>query len=222
MPFNVQSLRQIIKTGEQDIEIELDEQLPPVGVERALNIAFSGAVRDVYDHQTWIADQVVPSPRSDDQTIIDTANAEGVIRKAATYATGKAVFKGSQPIPINTEMQARNGNGYHVITASAPGNGVQTVTIQADDVGASGNLDAAAQLTLVSPFLASRAPAWWTPTASPAAPILNPLASCLTGCCFANATRRWAVLSMITSSGRAKWLGCPVPGRGMPGTAAGR
>lgn len=152
MPFNVQSLRQIIKTGEQDIEIELDEQLPPVGVERALNIAFSGAVRDVYDHQTWIADQVVPSPRSDDQTIIDTANAEGVIRKAATYATGKAVFKGSQPIPLNTEMQARNGNGYHVITASAPVNGVQTVTIQADDVGASGNLDAAAQLTLVSPI----------------------------------------------------------------------
>ncbi|WP_273974855.1 baseplate J/gp47 family protein, partial [Serratia ureilytica] len=152
MPFNVQSLRQIIKTGEQDIEIELDEQLPPVGVERAINIAFSGAVRDVYDHQTWIADQVVPSPRSDDQTIIDTANAEGVIRKAATYATGKAIFKGSQPIPLNTEMQARNGNGYHVITASAPTNGVQTVTIQADDVGASGNLDADAQLTLVSPI----------------------------------------------------------------------
>ncbi len=152
MPFNVPTLRQLIKTGEQDIEIELDEKLPPVGVERALNTSFSGAVRDVYDYQSWIADQVVPSPKSDDQTIIDTASTEGVIRKAATYATGKAVFKGSQPIPLNTEMQARNGNGYHVITASAPANGVQTVTIQADDVGASGNLDADAQLTLVSPI----------------------------------------------------------------------
>lgn len=152
MPFNVPTLRQLIKTGEQDIEIELDEKLPPVGVERALNTSFSGAVRDVYDYQSWIADQVVPSPKSDDQTIIDTASTEGVIRKAATYATGKAVFKGSQPIPLNTEMQARNGNGYHVITASAPVNGVQTVTIQADDVGASGNLDADAQLTLVSPI----------------------------------------------------------------------
>ncbi|NMT24662.1 baseplate J/gp47 family protein [Serratia marcescens] len=152
MPFNVPTLRQLIKTGEQDIEIELDEKLPPVGVERALNTSFSGAVRDVYDFQSWIADQVVPSPKSDDQTIIDTASTEGVIRKAATYATGKAVFKGSQPIPLNTEMQARNGNGYHVITASAPANGVQTVTIQADDVGASGNLDADAQLTLVSPI----------------------------------------------------------------------
>ncbi|HEJ7192125.1 baseplate J/gp47 family protein [Serratia marcescens] len=152
MPFNVPTLRQLIKTGEQDIEIELDEKLPPVGVERALNTSFSGAVRDVYDYQSWIADQVVPSPKSDDQTIIDTASTEGVIRKAATYATGKAVFKGSQPIPLNTEMLARNGNGYHVITASAPANGVQTVTIQADDVGASGNLDADAQLTLVSPI----------------------------------------------------------------------
>ncbi|MGP2862214.1 baseplate J/gp47 family protein [Serratia bockelmannii] len=152
MPFNVPTLRQLIKTGEQDIEIELDEKLPPVGVERALNTSFSGAVRDVYDYQSWIADQVVPSPKSDDQTIIDTASTEGVIRKAATYAVGNAIFKGTQPIPLNTEMQARNGNGYHVITASAPVNGVQNITIQADDVGASGNLDADAQLTLVSPI----------------------------------------------------------------------
>lgn len=152
MPFNVPTLRQLIKTGEQDIEIELDEKLPPIGVERALNISFSGALRDVYDYQSWIADQVVPSWKSDDQTIIDTASSEGVIRKAATYSVGKAIFKGTQPIPLNTEMQARDGNGYHVITAAAPVNGVQTITVQADDVGASGNLEADAQLTLVSPI----------------------------------------------------------------------
>nr|WP_213680129.1 baseplate J/gp47 family protein [Serratia marcescens] len=152
MPFNVQSLRQLIKTGEQDIEIELGEKLPPVGVERALNVAFSGAVRDVYDYQTWIADQVVPSLKSDDQTIIDTASSEGVIRKAATYTSGNATFKGTKPIPLNTEMQARNGHGYHVIKANAPVNGAQTITVQADDVGAASNLDAGEQLTLISPI----------------------------------------------------------------------
>ncbi|HBY9795022.1 TPA: baseplate J/gp47 family protein [Klebsiella pneumoniae] len=152
MPFNVPTLRQLIKTGEQDIEIGLDEKLPPMGVERALNTSFSSAVRDVYDYQSWIADQIVPSVKSDDQTIIDTANTEGVIRKAASYATGLVTFKGSRPIPLNTEMQFSNDAGYHVIKAGAPVNSIQTVTVQADDVGASGNLDAGSELTLVSPI----------------------------------------------------------------------
>lgn len=152
MPFNVQTVRQLIKTGEQDIEIELGTKLPPMGVERALNISFSGAVRDVYDYQSWIAAQIVPSLDSDDQTIIDTASQEGVIRKAATYSIGNAIFKGSNPLPLNTEMQSRAGYGYHVIKSVSTVNSVQTVTVQADDVGAASNLDADTALTLVSPI----------------------------------------------------------------------
>ncbi|HEN3494034.1 TPA: phage baseplate protein, partial [Yersinia enterocolitica] len=67
MPFNVPTIRQLINTGAQDIQIELDEQLPIVGVERALNIAVSGSIRDLYDYQSWIVAQIIPSPNSDDQ-----------------------------------------------------------------------------------------------------------------------------------------------------------
>ncbi|HFV9293898.1 TPA: baseplate J/gp47 family protein [Serratia fonticola] len=152
MPFNIPTTRQIIRTGIQDLEVELDQSLPIVGVERALNTAFSGAVRDVYDYQSWIAAQIVPTPRSDDQTIIDTANNEGVIRKLATYTTCSVKFKGSNPIPLDTEMQSRNGFGYHVTQAGTPLNNVQTVTIQANEAGAATILEAGDQLTLVSPL----------------------------------------------------------------------
>lgn len=75
--FNVPTLRQLIRAGIQDLEIELDQELPIVGVERALNTAFSGALRDVYDYQTWIKNQIIPSEQSADETIIDTARYEG-------------------------------------------------------------------------------------------------------------------------------------------------
>ncbi|TYF27677.1 phage baseplate protein, partial [Klebsiella pneumoniae] len=66
--FNVPTLRQLIRAGIQDLEIELDQELPIFGVERALNTAFSGALRDVYDYQTWIKNQIIPSEQSADET----------------------------------------------------------------------------------------------------------------------------------------------------------
>ncbi|MDU4244654.1 MAG: hypothetical protein E7I00_03745, partial [Varibaculum cambriense] len=96
MPYNVPALRKLITDGEKDIAFELGlQRLPPVGVEKALNTSFSNQVRDLYDHQSWIKDQIIPSVKSDDETIIETAASEGVIRKQATFATGPAVFKGN-------------------------------------------------------------------------------------------------------------------------------
>lgn len=48
MPFDIPALRKLISDGEKDIAIELGLQtLPPVGVEKALNVAFSSQVRDL-------------------------------------------------------------------------------------------------------------------------------------------------------------------------------
>lgn len=99
MPYNVPALRKLITDGEKDIAFELGlQRLPPVGVEKALNTSFSNQVRDLYDHQSWIKDQIIPSVKSDDETIIETAASEGVIRKQATFATGPAVFKGEYTV----------------------------------------------------------------------------------------------------------------------------
>ncbi|MCZ6928671.1 phage baseplate protein [Serratia marcescens] len=152
MAFNVPTTRQIIRTGIQDLEVELDQQIPIVGVERALNIAFSGALRDIYDYQSWIVNQIIPSDKSDDETIIDTARNEGVIRKSAAYASGPVVFTATSPVPLDTSMQTQDGVSYHVIATESPSGGQVRVTVQADEVGTSGNLASGDVLTLVSPI----------------------------------------------------------------------
>lgn len=152
MPFNVPALRKIIADGKKDIEIELNiPSLPPVGVENAINISVSSQVRDIYDHQGWIADQIIPSPKSDDQTIIDTATSEGVIRKLATFAVGPVTFTSAAALPVDTEMQTSSGSVYKVLSSSQPVNSVITVQVQAEDEGGDGNLPTGDVMTLLSP-----------------------------------------------------------------------
>ncbi|NBJ36629.1 phage baseplate protein [Serratia fonticola] len=151
MSFNIPTTRQIIRTGIQDLEVELDQSLPIVGVERALNTAFSGALRDVYDYQTWIVNQIIPSDKSDDQTIIDTARNEGVIRKPAAFASGPVIFTGTNTVPLDTEMQTQDGVRYHVTATETPAGGKIRVTVQADEVGTTGNLKGGEPVTLISP-----------------------------------------------------------------------
>ncbi len=153
MPYNVPTLRKLIADGERDIEIELNiPLLPPVGVEKAINVSVSSQVRDLYDHQSWIADQIIPSPKSDDQTIIDTAASEGVIRKQPTFATGPVTFTSAAALPVDTEMQTAGGIVYHVVSSSQPVAGAVTVQVQADEAGVAGNLPAGEVLTLLSPL----------------------------------------------------------------------
>ncbi|EIQ36437.1 hypothetical protein SB96558_5511, partial [Shigella boydii 965-58] len=64
MPYEIPTLGKLIADGEKDIAYELGlQKLPPVSVEQALNVSFSSQVRDLYDHQSWIKDQIIPSPR---------------------------------------------------------------------------------------------------------------------------------------------------------------
>ncbi|WP_353613016.1 baseplate J/gp47 family protein [Mangrovibacter phragmitis] len=152
MPFNIPTLKKIISDGKKDIVIELDiPELPPVGVENAINISVSSQVRDLYDHQSWIADQIIPSPDSDDQTIIDTAASEGVIRKQTSFATGPVEFTSSAALELDTSMQTTSGVVYHITASSEPVDGVITVQVQADEAGVDGNLSSGEILTLLSP-----------------------------------------------------------------------
>lgn len=152
MPFDIPALRKLISDGEKDIAIELGLQtLPPVGVEKALNVAFSSQVRDLYDHQSWIKDQIIPSVKADDDTIIEIAASEGVIRKQATFSSGPVTFPGQAGIPEDTEMQTSSGALYRVIASGQPQNGQVAVTVQASDAGVAGNLAEGEAMTLLSP-----------------------------------------------------------------------
>lgn len=207
MPYNVPALRKLITDGEKDIAFELGlQKLPPVGVEKALNTSFSNQVRDLYDHQSWIKDQIIPSVKSDDETIIETAASEGVIRKQATFATGPAVFKGATPLPEDAEMQTAAGVVYTVTASGVPVDGVMTVTIQASDAGASGNLPEGESLTLLSPVPGVESIGLTGTGASPVVRTLSQFLNYLTDFCSVNEIPPLVGLYMTMSSGREKWL----------------
>ena len=150
MPFNVPTLRQLIESGLIDIESSLDTVLPKFGIEQALNAAVSGSVRDLYDYQSWIVRQVIPSSESENQTIIDTARYEGVIQKLASNASGPVAFSGSVPIPVDTMMTHADGRLYRVTLSDAPSGGSVMVEIEANETGEAGNIASGGALTLVS------------------------------------------------------------------------
>ncbi|RAJ06413.1 baseplate J/gp47 family protein [Aeromonas salmonicida] len=151
MPYNVPTLRQIIASGELDLESSLGTVLPKFSIEQALNIAVSAGIRDAYDHQTWIVRQIIPTTESDDQTIIELAQFEGVIRKQATYAVGPATLSGNVPAPVGTVLQHKDGRQYAVTSSASPSSGTVAVQVQATAVGAAGNLIPGEELTLVTP-----------------------------------------------------------------------
>lgn len=153
MPYEIPTLGKLIADGEKDIAYELGlQKLPPVSIEQALNVSFSSQVRDLYDHQSWIKDQIIPSTTSDDETIIKTATYEGVIRKQATFASGPVTFTSQSPIPAETRMQSDTNQVYQVLTSGEVQDGEVTVIVQAEEAGVAGNLAASAVLTLLSPL----------------------------------------------------------------------
>jgi len=151
MPYSVPTLRQLIASGRLDLEASLGTVLGKFGIELALNSAVSGALRDVYDHQIWIVRQIIPTTESDDQTIIDAATYEGVIRKQATYALGPATLTGDVPAPVGTVLMHKDGREYAVTASDGPSGGSVLVTVQAVEAGAAGNLAAGEPLSLVTP-----------------------------------------------------------------------
>lgn len=150
MPYSTPTLRQLIETGLIDIETSLDQLLPKFGIEQALNVAVSGSVRDLYDYQTWIVRQIIPSTESEGQTIIDTARYEGVIQKLASNASGSVSFSGNAPIPVGTVMTHSDGRLYRVTLSNAPSGATVTVSVEAEEAGSAGNLAQGETLTLVS------------------------------------------------------------------------
>lgn len=151
MPYNVPTLRQLIASGQLDIEAALDTILPKFGIELALNSAVSAAIRDAYDHQIWIVRQIIPTSESDDQTIVELASFEGVIRKQASYASGPATLVGNVSVPTGTLLTHKDGRQYAVTASNVPSGGNVVVAVQAQEPGIDGNLSSGETLSLVTP-----------------------------------------------------------------------
>lgn len=148
--YSVPTLRELVENGQADMEAELGCPLPQFGVEQALNVAVSAGVRDLYDYQSWIVRQIIPTSDSEDQTIIDIASSEGVIRKTATKARGKAEFTATVTLPVGAEIKSKQGQVYRVESCSVPADHKIVVNITAVETGYAGNLAEDEPIILVS------------------------------------------------------------------------
>ncbi|MDA0148863.1 baseplate J/gp47 family protein [Vibrio sp. LaRot3] len=155
MAYQSQSLKEITRQLENDIATELElSSLPPICTERAVAFGAAAAKRDTHDHIDWLSKQIVPSSKSDEQTIVERAAYEGVPRKLEKKAAGTATIKG-QPnsrLPVDSLLQHANGLRYVVTNANIISDGEIAFDLQCTTTGREGNLTGEVmELTLVNP-----------------------------------------------------------------------
>ena len=119
-------------------------------VMRVLALVQAGLAHLHYGFLDWIAKQAVPFTATDEY-LVAWAGLKGIIRKAATQATGPVMFTGvaGSAIPSGAAVNRSDGLAYVTTTsATISGTGSATVTIQAVAAGAAGDADTGGQFIL--------------------------------------------------------------------------
>lgn len=122
-------------------------------VERVFGYVWAGLAHGLYGNLEWNAKQI--SPTTCDLAMLQAFGVWLKIpRLGATTSTGDAEFTGTNgtELPIDTVLQDDEGNTFTVVVAGTVSGGTVTVTVEADDAGVAGNLEAGATLSLVSPI----------------------------------------------------------------------
>ena len=156
MPFSRPTLIELIERIMADVSSRV------LGIEGAvlrrsilgvLARAEAGAVHMLYGYLDWIAKNSIP----------DTAESEilgrwsaiwGVERLAATVATGSVTFTGTNNslIPAGTVIQSQDGTQFETDADATIASGTATAAITSLLAGVVANIDAGANLFLVSPI----------------------------------------------------------------------
>lgn len=112
----------------------------------------AAAIEGLYQHQAWIARQILPDT-ADADWLERHAGLRGLIRLAATRATGTISFSGTAGSAIAVGVEARTlGGGAYVTTAAGVigAGGTVTLAAQASLAGLAGNASAGLPVTLTS------------------------------------------------------------------------
>jgi uncharacterized phage protein gp47/JayE len=117
-------------------------------------VSLSGLVHGMYGYLDWIARQHFVDTAEDEQLDRHATFWLKTGRKAATKATGNAIFTGENGMAINigTRLQSASGIEYVTTQAGIIASGTLMLTIEAVEPGTGGNLDAGASLICVSPI----------------------------------------------------------------------
>lgn len=155
IPFARSSLTGLQTQALNDIAAALPTGVPLTNsILSILAMTMAGFSHGHYGYLDWIAQQSVPFTATD-EFLEAWAALKGIIRVAATNASGTATLTGlfDSSIPVGTLLRRGDGVQYSVTTTTAiPGSLTATVPIQAVEAGAAGNAAAGIILTLTSPI----------------------------------------------------------------------
>lgn len=155
MAFDRPTLTEIIERITSDFETRITgaTTLLRRAVLKIVSKVFGGAVHLLYDFLNYISDQLFASS-ADDENLEAIGDEFGVVRNAATKATGTAEASGvnGTVIPTGTEIQSLTGVIYETIADATIALGVADIDFEAQEAGANGNNDGGITLTLTSPI----------------------------------------------------------------------
>lgn len=114
--------------------------------------ATAAAVEGLYQHQAWIARQMMIDT-ADDDIVLQRANLYSMSQKSANAAVGSILFSGAVGASINIGVEAKTLDGQAYVTTSAgiiQANGTVALNAVASTPGAAGNQAANTAVTLTS------------------------------------------------------------------------
>ena len=154
MPFTTPDYRQIRTNILRDIANQRPDAYVGDDSDFAVRAnASASAVEGLYQHQQWIARQILPDT-ADSDYLERHASLYTITRKVAAMATGTIQFSGvsGSAIAIGTEAKTTSGVAYLTTAAGVVGvGGTVDISAQASAAGIAGNQTAATVLTLSAP-----------------------------------------------------------------------
>ncbi|HDR1418647.1 TPA: baseplate J/gp47 family protein [Pasteurella multocida] len=160
MPYQSPTLSELIKQGQQDIQFHLPNvQMNAVlMVLNRINAALSASE---HQHLSWLAQQIIPTT-ADEEYLIEYAAMKGIVRKAASTATGEIIVTATGATHIAQDTPFEAYNGVVLLTTESveiDEAGDYVLTVEAKEDGAIGNLAENTQVQLTSAILNLKAQA---------------------------------------------------------------
>lgn len=153
MPWRVPTLEEVRATilrGIQNANPSADVSADSDHWVRATGTA--SAILGLYQHQEWIARQIIPDLADPDWLERHTGR-YGIQRRAAARATGTIRLSGTSGTVVASGLEGKVGDVSYLTTAGGTigAGGTLDVAAQAAAAGAGGNADPATVMSLVSP-----------------------------------------------------------------------
>lgn len=150
MPFNIPTLPEVIQRVSNDLASNKVRQSDA----QVLSRVHAATTYGLYGYQDWIAKQILPDTADEDMLERQAVLRLGIGRKPAIASKGYASFTGNIAAVVgdSTVLQTSDGRQYITTQSATVGsNGKGQIAIKAIVAGSNGDLDAATQLSLVSP-----------------------------------------------------------------------